>query len=194
MSRQATIDRQAALDMMRAGDRDSTIAARFGTSRQAVNLLRASFLREGKIDANDVKQEQASTQGLSAGQGLSAATETQQRAITDEPSPQPQPIQSAVPPSFDQITDWLVQLIRQAADVRRLRADNAALRVANDTLTAQVARLLEELRQSTEALSRATAKSREFEDAMTRLNTPGYPLAQIPSPHPETQPQLSMDR
>jgi small-conductance mechanosensitive channel len=146
-------------------------------------------LREGKLDANDVKPEQASTQGLSAGQGLSAATETQQRATTDEPSPQPQalPIQPAVPPSFDQITDWLVQIIRQAADARRLREDNAALRLANDTLTAQVARLMEELRQSTEALSRSTAKSREFEDAMTRLNTPRYPLAQIPSAHPESQ-------
>jgi hypothetical protein len=168
MARQATIDRQAALAMMQSGDKDSTIAARFGTSRQAVNLLRASFLREGKLDTLDVKRAQASTQGLSL------ATETQHRATTDQlsPEPQPPPIQPVVPPSFDQITDWLVQMIHQAADARRLREDNAALHLANEMLAAQVARLTEELRQSTEALSRATLKSREFEDAMTRLNTP----------------------
>jgi hypothetical protein len=167
--------------MMQAGDRDSTIAARFGTSRQAVNLLRASFLREGKLDTGDVKQVQASEQGLAL------ATGTQQRTITDALSPQPPSTPTPVPPSFDQITDWLVQLIHQAADARRLRADNAALHLANDTLAAQVARLLDELKQSSEALSRATANSREFEDAMTRLNTPRYPLTPIPSTHPESQ-------
>ena len=45
----ARIDKDLALRLMMAGDADSKIAAVFGTTRQAVNLLRQSLVAKGAL-------------------------------------------------------------------------------------------------------------------------------------------------
>ncbi len=51
------IDKQAAQEMMLNGESDTKIAERFGSSRQAVNLLRKSFAGEGKLETQSRPHE-----------------------------------------------------------------------------------------------------------------------------------------
>jgi hypothetical protein len=165
MARQALIDRQAALAMMLAGEKDSSIAARFGTSRQAVNLLRKAFLREGILDTGNVKHPQASI----SNQTVACASQRSQASCAVPVPPSPS-WAGGSHPSFEQIADWIVQLIKEAATSRQLREDNAALVSANERLRIEFAKVCDGLRQAGEDISRATARVREYDEALTHLD------------------------
>ncbi len=159
MSRQGNIDKQSALQMMQQGAKDTEIAARFGTSRQAANLLRKYFVKDGKLDkCESVKQPVKQVPTVSAEGQLSNETTTEAATASAHLSP-----------TFDQIGNWLIQLVKEAGEVRDLRDELVKLKAANASLKNEASRLSEELKKSREALARLEARSNDFNNAVKAL-------------------------
>ena len=59
MARKAIVDRPAVLEMLKEGKTSQAIADRFGVSRQAIDLYRKQFTREGLLQPARVTQVEA---------------------------------------------------------------------------------------------------------------------------------------
>ena len=158
----ARIDKQAALDLMRSGESDSQIASRFGTSRQAVNLLRKSLTKAGKLDTHRVETPFGSP---------TAAVGPKPDDLPPLPKRSPSP-RSAAYPTLDQISDWVINLVSMAADARMLQRQNADLTATQASLQAQILRLQQQLKEAQELLFAAAAKSSKYENAINGLPAP----------------------
>jgi len=59
MARKATVDRDTALQMLRAGNSTGAVARHFGVSRQAIDLHRREFIKEGLLTDRRAPRETA---------------------------------------------------------------------------------------------------------------------------------------
>ncbi len=161
------IDKDIALAMFRAAETDSNIASRFGTSRQAVNLLRKAMIKDGRL--------QALSHG---GAAQSAATPPDNPTLpqkgTDAPAantPQCIPPPGGYP-TFDRMSDWVIHVIQEAGEAARLRQENAVLQQRADGLLAEVLTLRNFARQAREQLGSVAAKSSQYQTAIQQSNLP----------------------
>ncbi len=172
----ARIDKDLALRMMQGGDSDSKIANRFGTSRQAVNLLRKSFVREGTLQVSPAAASAA--HAVTSPHSHTGQT-PQETPDTDVQEPQPA---SPTYPTYEQIGDWVIQLIEEASEAGKLRQENAVLRQRADGLLAEVLRLRGQLQQAEEKTSAAAAKSTKYETTLQESQLPRPGSVQTPDP------------
>jgi hypothetical protein len=169
------IDRELALEMMRARESDSKIAERFGTTRQAANLLRRSFVKAGTLAGSPasnsgVGQDASSIAVLPKSTGNVTTAETGTVAASSYPT-------------FRQLTDWIVQLINNTAEADRWRQEHGVALAKVEELRAEVTRLQEELHGVGVQLTSATENARRYEAAIRRLGLPPIGGVQQPAPH-----------
>lgn len=164
----AKIDKDAALQLMRSGASDTEIASRFGASRQAANLLRQSFVKGGLLGQGTAP---------STGQEPLLATKIRQGESLAEK------LQDTTGPTFDQITDWIIQVIKEAGEARHLREERDAAVTEAEALQAQVSKLEDELVKLTEQLATASAKSKEYTAAVQSAEI--QPIT-LDAPNPST--------
>ena len=75
----------------------------------------------------------------------------------------------------------MIQVIKDAGEARRLRNERAEAVAKVDALQAEVGKLNELLRRTNEQLATASAKSKEYEEAIKRAQIPPIPL-DMPNP------------
>jgi hypothetical protein len=160
----AKLDKDIVARMMQAGDTDSKIAAVFGTSRQAVNLLRQSFLIDGQLAVLEARKQE--TAKGPAGERTSAM-----------PTPGP------VRPTLDQLTDWMIQIIKDAGETRRLRLECQGAQAKIEALQQEVARLRDELRQTAGKQVAGAQKASEFETAVEQAEVSSFRDTPVIGPH-----------
>lgn len=162
----AKIHKTMAAKMMQAGDNDSKIAALFGASRQAVNLLRRSLVAEGKLAAADPGVQEgpvrhASRPTVSSGQTGQLKPDT--RAAVQS---------SQTRPTMDQLTGWMIQIIRDAGEARQLRIEYQKARELVDELQTEVGTLRDEIRRLKEVQNPESRKAVEFQAAVENTDLP----------------------
>ena len=160
----AKLDKELARKLMQAGDTDSKIATVFGTSRQAVNLLRQSLVADGKLAAaSATKQERPS---------LNATRPTEQPEATPHPGTSPQEPSPATHPTLDQLTDWMIQIIKEAGETHRLRQESNSAQAKIKALQAEIEKLEEALRLLTDKQTPGLQKASEFQAAVEHTDLP----------------------
>ena len=165
------IDKDRALQMMQAGDSDTVVASRFGTSRQAVNLLRKSLVLKGRLHVPLAGATiSPATDPPSSRHAPSLTTQTQ----GTEPG-QTQPASRF--PTYEQIGDWVIQLVKEAAASGRLRQENIVLRQRADGLLAEVLTLQDRIRHAEERLTATTSRSLQYETTVQQSQLP--PIAGV---------------
>ena len=164
----ARIDKDIALSMFVDGETDSKIAARFGTSRQAVNLLRKAFVEAGTIKPlPNASRVRTHTPAL---EDRPNATPAPPPVVPREAIP-PQP-PTPVYPTYEQIGDWIINLIGNAGEVERLRQEDAVLRQRADGLLAEVLRLQTVNQALEQKLADLMARPTEYQTAIQRSRLP----------------------
>lgn len=164
----AKIDKDAALQLMRSGASDTEIASRFGASRQAANLLRQSLVKSGVLSTGT---------GSFATKGTLLANRTEQASVPGNTRP------DATGPTFDQITDWIIQLIKEAGEARHSREERDSAVAEAEALRAQVSKLQDQLAGLAEQLATASAKSKEYTAAVKSAEI--QPIS-LDAPNPST--------
>ena len=160
------IDKQAALEMMLKGESDTKIAERFGSSRQAVNLLRKSFAGEGKLETQSRLQEPPGLESSPPGQmGHHSIEEVKIAPRTDERRPSD--------PTYDQITAWMVRIINDAAQVQKQQQDLKKTLERSSELEQEIVLLRGQLANAKQDLASVMAKAAEYQQAIQRLRTSG---------------------
>jgi hypothetical protein len=154
------IDKEQALEMMRSGESDSKIGERFGTSRQAVNLLKKAFIRDGILAVNAKKRDKPIDQ-----------TQVMDETRENTPGSSPAPTLLTYP-SFDQLTDWMIRIIKDAGETALLRNENKAISSRAEELTAANKKLKEELEQVNTQLLSIAENSRRYEEVIRNLGLP----------------------
>ena len=150
------IDKEIALEMIRNGNTETEIAARFGTSRQAVNLLKKSFVAEGKLEFKSPTR-------VATSQPARVPTENRPTEIVPSASA-PQ-----ADPSYDQVTAWLTRTIDQASLVPGLRDQLAEVRRELAELESTNNLLRQQLEQASKERASVMAKAAEYQQAIERL-------------------------
>ncbi len=162
------IDKDIALAMFRAAETDSNIASRFGTSRQAVNLLRQAMIKDGRLQAPsrggaDQRAAPPPDNPTLPPKGTDATA-----ADTHQLIPPP-----AGYPTFDRMSDWVIHLIQEAGEAARLRQENAVLQQRADGLLAEVLNTQEFCRaRQRNTLRSVAAKSSQYQTAIQQSNLP----------------------
>jgi hypothetical protein len=150
------IDKEMALEMMRNRQSDAEIASRFGTSRQAVNLLKKSFIAQGKIEfklpTSRVESQPAPVPA--EGQLLEG---------------QPSATESGADPSYDQITEWVTYTINQASQVPHLREQLESAQKELTDLRSTNNLLRQQVEQASRDRASVMAKAAEYQQAIERL-------------------------
>ena len=159
------IDKQAAMKMMLDGESDTRIAERFGTSRQAVNLLRKSLAPENKVERQPGSQEPPAPQPSPPSQMGRSTVEVQMPRLAEE-------IQ-ARDPTFDQMTAWMVRIINDAAEFRKQQQDLKKTIERSAELEQEIVLLRGQLANAKQDLASVMAKAAEYQKAIQRLRTIG---------------------
>ncbi len=152
------IERDLALEMMRAGKKDTDIAAHFGSSRQAVNLLRKSLTAQGKLENPTAKTGGAPEIAQAVHEGDSS------KGVTLAPGTSAQQ-----DPTYDQITAWVTRTIDQAAQLPRLRRELKEALERLEGLQLDIHLLRQQLEQANKDRASVMAKAAEFQQAVDRL-------------------------
>jgi hypothetical protein len=172
----AKLDKDIVLKMMRSGDTDSKIASLFGTSRQAVNLLRKSFVREGSMRVSGSQKRVASMTPSEYGRTSRA---------TGAP-PSNQPGAGPVRPTFEELTGWMIRIIEDAGEVRDLRQQHSSAQARIERLEAESKDLRERLYRAEEEAARLLRNASQYEAAVRRImpsnDAPPVPPSADPSP------------
>jgi hypothetical protein len=163
----ARIDKDVALAMFRTGETDSSIAARFGTSRQAVNLLRKAFAKAGQLQVPSAALRIPATAIPPSGPAAPLGGQH-----TNQVATVPEPPASPTYPTYDQISDWVIRLIREAGDTARIRQENAVLRQRADGLLAEVLRLQAVAEQAEQKVATLATKSTQYQNAILQSKLP----------------------
>jgi hypothetical protein len=161
------LDKGLAARMMQAGDSDSKIAAVFGTTRQAVNLLRRSLVTDGKLAAAGfpVQERSPGRDPLP----MRKPDQTERTASGNEKQEAPRRVR----PTLDQLTDWMIQIIRDAGETRRLRLECQAAQARIESLQQEVAGLRKGLQRLDETQAEGLRKANELEAAIEHTEAPG---------------------
>ncbi len=154
------IDKDIALAMMLSGESDSKIGEHFGTSRQAVNLLRKAFTRDGNL--SNVKQSD---------RPVDETPVVSSRVRETQPVSSPQQAAPAYP-TFEQMTDWMIRIIKDAGDTAQLRSEYVAAMAKVEELQNTTKNLQEELKQVTAQLTAFTENTRRYEAVIRQLGLP----------------------
>jgi hypothetical protein len=158
------IDKELALRMMLDGNADKSIAEHFGTSRQAVNLLRKSFAREGKLEMRPRVQKPLR-------QESSLQLETSAPSPSIEGVPQMAADNSPAEPTYEQITRWVVRVVSEAAEVPKLRQELIETQAHLGDLRGQIELLRGQLEHARKEHASVLAKAAEYQQAIERLRT-----------------------
>jgi hypothetical protein len=165
----ARIDKELALNMMQSGKSDSQIAEHFGTTRQAVNLVRQSLVRENRLNFPAPGQPASSL-----------STSTVATPMVKEPPEEKAPYITSLPvgvhrpvyPNFDQITDWMVNVIKSAAEVQQLRRRCELAEENSKLLQVEIAKLRQEVQELNAKLDGNVAKANGYQEAVQKLELP----------------------
>ena len=163
----ARIDKDLALRLMMAGDADSKIAAVFGTTRQAVNLLRQSLVAKGVLTVPATPRQERHRLATLHPVPLGAPP-TQHSQDTAQAAQSPAPAR----PTLEQLTDWMIHIIKDAGESRQLRRECESARATIETLQAQILKLRQELTLLTERPGPDLRRARELEAAIERTELP----------------------
>ena len=164
------IDKELALRMMLDGKGDRSIADHFGTSRQAVNLLRKSFVNEGKLQQTPprIQKPEAPRQGFSSPPQADSLPPRNIGARMPRAGNN-----SQAEPSYEQITRWIVRLVTDAAEVAKLRQDLSDARAQLADLQAQIRLLRDQLEHAKQDRASVMAKAAEYQQAIQQLRASG---------------------
>ena len=146
MARKATVDRNVVLQMLKEGKTSQVIADQFGVSRQAIDLYRKQFSRDGTLTVQQAPRQVAP---LPAG-------ETPVR----QPSPVRQP--TGPQPSLDQMVDLIIDAFDAKRRIPELEAE-----------LAQARKQYQEALQEIERLKQHELKRQEQEARWFRAQNPG---------------------
>ena len=165
------IDKELALRMMLDGKGDRSIAEHFGTSRQAVNLLRKSLVNEGKLRTRPgIQEAEAPRQEFSSEpQASSLPPGGTVAAVPQGPN------NSQAEPSYEQITRWVVRLVTDAAEAAKLRQDLSDAREQLADLQAQMRLLRDQLEHAKQDRASVMAKAAEYQQAIQQLRASKNP-------------------
>ncbi len=152
------IERDLAFEMMRAGKKDADIAAHFGTSRQAVNLLRKSLAAQGKLEDPTTKTGGTPEipQAVHGGDSSKGATFAVGPTAQEDPT-------------YEQITAWITRTIDQAAQLPQLRRELREALERLEGLQLDIHWLRQQLEQANKDRASVMAKAAEFQQAVDRL-------------------------
>jgi hypothetical protein len=165
----ARIDKEMAIKMMRDGNTDSQIALHFGTSRQAVNLLRKSFIKENKLGLKQNSSQSGHNEQLTP--EIESKESLEIKRISDSPSVI-ETINSKIYPSLEQLTDWMIHIIKEAGEVQQLRHRCELAETHNKVLQIEVDKLKQDLQELTARLNGNLARFSEYQDAIRNLELP----------------------
>jgi DNA repair exonuclease SbcCD ATPase subunit len=165
------IDKDLALTMMKSGEKDSKIAAYFNTSRQAVNLLRKSFTKDDKLASGITKQQPAGHPPQS-NPVSDAAKQLVKETISTTTEPENQALSTSGYPSFEQLSDWLVQVIRNAGEVQDLRQKCEGYESKINELQSEIANLQLELQEMIQRYNGSLKRAEEYQQAVRKLGLP----------------------
>jgi hypothetical protein len=161
------IDKELALEMMLSGESDRKIGERFGTSRQAVNLLRKTFIKDGKLTAAGQTFKQVDNTSIltenSEGPVPLPASEVSKTKVQQQPTPYP---------TLEQLTEWMINIIKDAGDTSLLRQENKVMSVRVEELQIKLKELQEELKQVNAQLLTVTENTRRYETVIRKLGLP----------------------
>jgi hypothetical protein len=158
------INKDSALEMMKEGKNDVEIAGQFGKSRQAINLLRQSFIKLGLLD-----NALARASKLANYPNDKHSKENPPAVVSLTPTPPP------LAPSlltFDQISDWMVQIIKDAAETRELRSRCETLEKQITSSQSEIRKLRIELQEMTRLYNGNVNRANEFQQAIRKLGLP----------------------
>ena len=161
------IDKELALEMMQSGESDSKIGEHFGTSRQAVNLLRKAFLKDGKLTAAGQAPKQVDTTSTTtrpSNSSISMPETEESKANTQQ--------QTTNYPTLEQLTDWMIHIIKDAGDAALLRQENDVNKARIRELELKIKQLQEELEQANHLLLIVTENTRRYEEVIRTLSLP----------------------
>jgi hypothetical protein len=166
----ARIDKEQALKMMQSGNTDSQIAICFGTSRQAVNLLRKSLIKTGKFDTHSIaSQVDLNKQVLSQ---IDSKNQPENKQVISPPTEPIRKNDVQVYPSFEQINDWMIKIIKDAGETRQLRLRCELAEIQVKTFQEEIDRLKQELQELTDKLSGNLARANEYQEVIRKLELP----------------------
>jgi hypothetical protein len=173
MARKAIVDRATVLEMLKEGKTSQAVADRFGVSRQAIDLYRKQFVRDGSLPTGP----RSSPTGPVAGRPANR--------IADEPRAPYYAIPPSPPPpsrgnlSLDQAVDLFIQAFTALKQVPELEQEIERLKKTNVSLTAQF-----------EEAQTREQKRREQEQRWFQAQNPGVlthrPPASSTDPPPQT--------
>ena len=131
MARKAIVDRPAVLEMLKEGKTSQAIADRFGVSRQAIDLYRKQFTREGLLQPARVTQ-------------VEAVDGAQPEHVRSEPRA-PYSVRSSLPsptqPSLDELIDLVIRAFGALKQIPELEAECDKLRKSYEEAQSQIAEL-----------------------------------------------------
>jgi hypothetical protein len=146
------INQPEALGLMQQGRTDGQLAERYGTSRQAINLLRKQFEKVGKLPEH-------STLVLVKGQQSSALVPKQAEiALTERGN-------GHQAPDFDDIEEWFLARLKDAKEVAHLR--NVVAAQQNEIIN-----LKNDLQEKTAFYEKRLQQKREYELAVRQGDLP----------------------
>ena len=158
------IDKQLALELMLTGQRDSEIAAHFGTSRQAVNLVRKQLVKQGTLEHHRFETP------IKAEVNRPSAT---LNPTHHEPPPQRSEKDSMnsgdIHPTYDEITAWIVRAVSEASESKRLRRELQVTQSDLARLQAENEQLRNDLRMARNAQAASLTRAQEYEQAIRAL-------------------------
>lgn len=135
MARKAIVDRAAVLEMLKEGRTSQSIADRFGVSRQAIDLYRKQFTREGLLSPT---RPAASLVADGGGIGQPDRVRSEPRAPYTVRSSPPPP---TLGPSLDELVDLTIRAFTALKRIPELEAECESLRNSYDEAQSQITEL-----------------------------------------------------
>lgn len=133
MARKAIVDRAVVLEMLKEGRTSQSIADRFGVSRQAIDLYRKQFTREGLLSpARPAASVVAEVGGV--GQPDRVRSEPREPYIVRASPPPP-----TTAPSLDEMVDLIIRAFTALKRIPELEAECEKIRKSYADTQAQIA-------------------------------------------------------
>jgi hypothetical protein len=164
----ARIDKELALQMMQAGNTDRQIALHFGTSRQAVNLLRKSFIKESKFDTHLSPR----TGPIYRFSPEIVTKELSEINKVSDPSSVLKTANSQTYPSLEHLTDWMIHIIKDAGEAQQFRHRCELAETHSKILQTEVDKLKQELQELTARLNGNLTRFNDYQEAIRKLELP----------------------
>ncbi|MDP2919022.1 MAG: helix-turn-helix domain-containing protein [Dehalococcoidia bacterium] len=133
MARKAIVDRTAVLELLKEGKTSQAVADRYGVSRQAIDLYRKQFVREGLLSPAHPTRQPGTT--VKKSDRIADEPRAPYYAGPQPPTPPRLPTRPAL--SLDQAVDLLIQALTALKRVPELEKEIEQLKKTNGMLQAQ---------------------------------------------------------